>query len=303
MVERTPFMDFVAYAVLIVGVITMLAPLYLIFTTATVTSEHIYTEGLALVPGTHFLENINEVFERTELARQMFNSFIVAVIVVIGKMFLASITAFAIVFFNSPYKGAIFWFVLITLMLPLEVRIVPTYEIAANALLPFQQILEWTGMAHIVNSLFGIEINLDWNLLDTYTGLTLPLIATATGTFLFRQFYQTVPPELVEAARMDGAGPIRFFFDILLPLSKTNFAALGTLVFIGAWNSYLWPLLITTDEKMRTAVVGVASLNATAFDQLPEWNISMAAALIVLLPPVLVIALMQRWFIKGLMGH
>tara|TARA_B100000470_G_scaffold206893_1_gene182591 strand:- start:31 stop:633 length:603 start_codon:yes stop_codon:yes gene_type:complete len=194
-----------------------------------------------------------------------------------------------------------FWLIFITLMLPLEVRIVPTYEVASNALLPFQKILESLYLTDLVFWLIGIEIGLQWNLLDTYWGLTLPLFASATATFLFRQFFLSIPEELAEAAKMDGSGPLRFFFDMVLPLSKTNIAALSVIMFVFGWNQYLWPLLITTDPDMRTLVMGLENLIPSE-DELPEWNVAMAGTLLVMLPPVFVVMVLQNHFVKGLLG-
>jgi sn-glycerol 3-phosphate transport system permease protein len=200
----------------------------------------------------------------------MLNSLIMAVSIVVGKIAISLISAFAIVYFRFPLRMFFFWIIFMTLMLPVEVRILPTYKIVA-----------------------------DLGLLNTYTGLTLPLIASATATFLFRQFFMTVPDELVEAARVDGAGPIRFFMTILLPLSRTNIAALTVILFIYGWNQYLWPLLITTDEKMATIVMHIQRMLFVA-DAIPEWNLTMAVAILAMLPPVLVILVMQRLFVKGL---
>jgi sn-glycerol 3-phosphate transport system permease protein len=195
----------------------------------------------------------------------------------------------------------VFWAIFITLMLPLEVRIVPTYAVAANVLSPYQAILDLTGISWMVQHLTGLRIDLKWGLLNSYVGLILPLIATATGTFLYRQFFLTLPDELTEAARMDGAGALRFFFDVLLPLSKTNMAALGTIMFVWAWNQYLWPLLVTTDASHGTAVTQLKELipqtNGT-----PDWHVAMAGTLIVMLPPLVVVIFMQRWFVRGLVA-
>jgi sn-glycerol 3-phosphate transport system permease protein len=195
----------------------------------------------------------------------------------------------------------VFWLIFITLMLPLEVRIVPTYAVAANVLSPYQALLDMTGITWLVQKATGVEIALKWGLLNSYTGLILPLIATATGTFLYRQFFLTLPDELTEAARMDGAGAIRFFFDVLLPLSRTNMAALGTIMFVWAWNQYLWPLLVTTDSAHGTAVTQLRELipqtNGT-----PDWHVAMAGTLVVMLPPLVVVIFMQRWFVRGLVA-
>jgi sn-glycerol 3-phosphate transport system permease protein len=196
--------------------------------------------------------------------------------------------------------------IFITLMLPLEVRIVPTYAVAANALSPFQTILDATGLATLIAYISGVEVKLEWNLLNSYTGLILPLVATATGTFLYRQFFLTIPDELVEAARMDGAGPLRFLWDMLIPLSKTNIAALSTIMFVYAWNQYLWPLLVITDRANFGMVV--VQLSDLVPDQLttgggtPTWHLAMAATLVVMLPPIVIVIVMQRWFVRGLIN-
>jgi sn-glycerol 3-phosphate transport system permease protein len=210
--------------------------------------------------------NLQEAWAQVGFRDQKFvNTFIVAIGVVVGKIILACITAFALVFFNFRGRMVIFWAIFITLMLPLEVRIVPTYAVAANALSPFQTIMDWTGISWLINACPGSRWRWNWNLLNSYTGLILPLVATATGTFLYRQFFLTIPDELVEAARMDGAGPLRFLWDVLIPLSKTNIAALATIMFVYAWNQYLWPLLVITDRaNYGMVVVQLSDLSPTS---------------------------------------
>jgi len=232
---------------------------------------------MQLVPGTHFVENYKAVLAHgTErgsgaaVGPMMWNSLIMALTISIGKIAISIISAFAFVYFRFPLRKTFFWMIFVTLMLPVEVRIFPTYKVAA-----------------------------DLGLINTYAGLTLPLIASATATFLFRQFFMTVPRELAEAARIDGAGPIRFFVDVVLPLSKTNIAALFVIMFIYGWNQYLWPLLVTTQESMYTTVIGIKRM-ITGGDALTEWNLVMATALLAMLPPVAVVLLMQKWFVKGL---
>jgi sn-glycerol 3-phosphate transport system permease protein len=198
------------------------------------------------------------------------NSLVMALVIPLGKITISVISAFALVYFRFPLRGFIFWMIFVTLMLPVEVRIIPTFKVIA-----------------------------DLGMLNTYAGLTVPLIASATATFLFRQFFMTVPDELAEAARVDGAGPMRFFWDVLLPLSKTTMAALFVIQFIYGWNQYLWPLLITTDESMYTAVIGIKRM-IVGSDAANEWNLIMATAILAMLPPALVVVLMQRWFVKGL---
>jgi sn-glycerol 3-phosphate transport system permease protein len=198
------------------------------------------------------------------------NSLVMALSVAVGKIVISLFSAYAIVFFRFPLRRVIFWVIFMTLMLPVEVRILPTFKVAA-----------------------------DLGLLNSYVGLTVPLIASATATFLFRQFFLTIPDELLEAARLDGAGPWRFFKDIVLPLSWTNIAALFVILFIFGWNQYLWPLLVTTDERFYTIVVGIQRL-VTVADSRPQWHLLMATTILALLPPVLVVVLMQRLFVKGL---
>jgi sn-glycerol 3-phosphate transport system permease protein len=223
----------------------------------------------------------------------MVNSLIVAGGVTAGKIVIAALSAFSIVYFRYRLRMLMFWLIFITLMLPLEVRIVPTYAVAADALRPFQGLINVFG--------FGIDLP-EWNLLNSYSGLILPLVATATGTFLYRQFFLTVPDELAEAAKMDGAGPMRFFLQVLMPLSRTNMAALATIMFVWSWNQYLWPLLVVTDHaNYATATMQLQKVvPGPLFGQPPVWNIAMAANLIVLFPPVLVTILLQRWFVRGL---
>mgnify|MGYP005813788249 CR=1 FL=1 len=277
MVERRPVLDFLAYAILTLGVIVVAAPVYVTFVASTQTFEQIVRVPMSLVPGTELVANYTAALtagsERAASApvgRMMLVSLIVALIVPLGKIIISLLSAFAIVYFRFPGRMLIFWLIFITLMLPVEVRIVPTYEVIARM-----------------------------NLLNTYAGLTIPLIASATATFLFRQFFMTIPDELAEAARIDGAGPMRYFRDVVVPLSRTNMAALFVILFIYGWNQYLWPLLITTDESMYTVVIGIRRMIAGG-DAATEWNIVMATAMLAMLPPALVVVVMQRWFVKGL---
>lgn len=294
MVERSPLLNALAYGLLALGMIFALGPMYLALCAATVSNAQLLNQGIPLLPGDQWLHNVAQVSQRIDLLRLLGNSLLVATLVVIGKLTLSALTAFAVVYFRGPFKSLIFFTVLGTLLLPVEVRVIPTYAVAGDLLGPLRTLLHALGITSLpVPTL---------NVLDSYPGLALPLMASATGTFLFRQFYKTLPADLVEAARLDGAGPWRFFFDILLPLSKANFAALGTLVFIGAWKDYLWPMVATNRPEMRTLVLGIASFAPTDSTQLPESNLLMAAAIVSLIPPILVIALMQRWFAKGLVG-
>jgi sn-glycerol 3-phosphate transport system permease protein len=280
--------------------------MWLVFVAATLTIEQINDPPISLLPGNQLLVNLSQAWSRADFGTKMLNSLVVAVAVACGKIAIASLTAFAIVFFRFPGRMLVFWLVFVTLMLPLEVRIVPTYAVAANALAPTQAVLDLLGIGWLWRTLTGAQLALEWNLLNSYTGLVLPLVATATGTFLFRQFYLTIPPEIVEAARMDGARPLRFLRDMVLPLSKTNMAALFTIMFIYAWNQYLWPILVTTDRaNYGTAVMELKRLIPTAATTgggTPDWNVAMAGCLIVMLPPLVIVALMQRYFVRGLIG-
>ena len=279
MIERRPVLDFVAHAVLIIGVAIVAFPVYITFVGSTQTAEQIaQSRPLSLVPGTHFLETYRLALLGGETSKgstfaaggpMMLVSLISALIIAIGKIAISLLSAFAIVYFRFPLRKLVFWMIFVTLMLPVEVRIGPTYEVVSSL-----------GM------------------LNSYAGLTVPLIASATATFLFRQFFLTVPDELVEAARVDGAGPMRFFKDILLPMSSTSIAALFVIQFIYGWNQYLWPLLVTTDESMYPVVLGIKRL--IAGEAYTEWNVVMATAMLAMIPPALVVILMQKWFVKGL---
>ncbi len=277
MVERRPVLTAFSHIVLIAGVALVAFPLYVAFVASTQSLDEVIKVPMRLVPGTHFIDNYLAVLthgsERgsgAAVGPMMWNSLVMALVIAIGKIAISILSAFAIVYFRFPLRRTFFWMIFVTLMLPVEVRIFPTYQVAA-----------------------------DLGLINTYAGLTLPLIASATATFLFRQFFMTVPRELAEAARIDGAGPMRFFVDVILPLSKTNIAALFVIMFIYGWNQYLWPLLVTTHEDMYTTVIGIKRMIAGG-DALTEWNLVMATALLALLPPALVVLLMQRWFVKGL---
>ena len=278
MVERRPWLTAFTHFVLIVGVLIVAFPLYLTFVASTQTSQEISQAPMSLLPGSHLIENYSAAWNGTgssaggkaPVARMMTVSLISALIIAIGKISISLLSAFAIVYFRFPYRMFFFWAIFITLMLPVEVRIGPTYQVVA-----------------------------DFGLLDSYAGLTVPLIASATATFLFRQFFLTVPDELLEAARIDGAGPMRFFKDILLPLSTTSIAALFVIQFIYGWNQYLWPLLVTTNENMYPVVIGIKRM-ISGGDSEMQWNVVMATAMLAMIPPALVVVLMQKWFVKGL---
>ena len=279
MIERRPGLDLLAHAVLLLGVAVVAFPLYLTLVASTQTSQQIaQSVPLSLLPGSHMLESYRLALLGGETTMgskippvlpMMKVSLVSALVIAVGKIAISLLSAFAIVYFRFPLRRLVFWMIFVTLMLPVEVRIGPTYEVVASL-----------------------------RMLNSYAGLTVPLIASATATFLFRQFFLTVPDELVEAARMDGAGPMRFFKDVLLPLSSTSIAALFVIQFIYGWNQYLWPLLVTTNEDMYPVVLGIKRL--IAGESYTEWNVVMATAILAMLPPALVVILMQKWFVKGL---
>ncbi|KRA40251.1 sn-glycerol-3-phosphate ABC transporter permease UgpE [Devosia sp. Root635] len=277
MVENRPWLSFLTHLVLIVGVVIVVFPVYLAFVASTHGSGDFLRGLVPLLPGPHLIENYGRMLTQgistagaPPLWIMLMNSTIIAIIIAVGKISISLLSAYAIVFFKFPLRMVAFWIIFITLMLPVEVRIIPTFAVVANL-----------------------------GLLNSYVGLTLPLIASATATFLFRQFFLTIPDELMEAARVDGAGPMKFFRDILLPLSRTNIAALFVILFIYGWVQYLWPLLVTTESRYYTVVMGIKRLAATA-DTEPLWHLVMASVILAMLPPVLVVIFMQRLFVKGL---
>ena len=278
MVERSPYLTAFSHLIMVLGVIIVGFPLYLAFVASTHTAQDIVQVPMPMVPGSNFWQTYHDALfgggagagSTAPVARMMWVSFITAMVITVGKIAISLLSAFAIVYFRFPFKMLCFWAIFVTLMLPVEVRILPTYKVVA-----------------------------DLGLLNSYAGLTLPLIASATATFLFRQFFLTVPDELVEAARIDGAGPMRFFKDVLVPLSRTSIAALFVIQFIYGWNQYLWPLLMTTSEDMYPVVIGIKRMLAGG-EAAVDWNIVMATAILAMLPPTLVVILMQKWFVKGL---
>ncbi len=292
MIERTPLFNAFTYFILSVALIFSLGPFWVIFSAATQNLRDVNLIPVPFLPGTEFFSNLAAAWERANLGQAMWNSLVMSVLVVIGKVAISAISAYAIVYFRSWWRHVFFWMVFITLMLPLEVRVIPTYNVAADALQP----VKW-----LVNLITGIQITTEWNLLNSQTGLVVPIIATATGTFLYRQFFMTIPDELAEAARMDGAGSIRFFIDFLVPLSRTNMLSLATIMFVYAWNQYLWPLLMTTEQEHKTVMVAMRALVPDRLST-PEWNVTMAGALIIMLPPLVVVAVLQRWFVRGLVS-
>jgi sn-glycerol 3-phosphate transport system permease protein len=277
MVERRRFGNLLAYVILSAGVLIVAFPVYLCFVGSTHPQTLIANGEMPLTPGPLFFDTYYKTLfvgtsgtTREPVSRMLLNSLIMATVIAVGKITISILSSYAIVYFKFPFRMAAFWLIFMTLMLPVEVRIYPTYKIAS-----------------------------DLHLLDSYTGLTLPLIASATATLFFRQFFMTIPDELIEASKLDGAGPLRFFKDTALPLSRTNIAALFVILFIYGWNQYLWPLLITTRDDMQTIVIGIKKMIVTS-DALTEWPVVMATAMLAMLPPVAVVVLMQRWFVRGL---
>ncbi len=299
MVERAPLLDVLTHLLLLASLALVGLPVYVAFVAATQSAAEVNTVPMSLLPGRELVANVAAAWTKVDLGRQLFNSTVMAGGIALGKVAISILSAFAIVFFRFPFRMTAFWLVFASLMLPVEIRIVPTYQVAANVFEPILWLLDVTGLRSVLGTVLGIRLQVKWSLLNSYEGLILPLIASATATFLFRQFFLTVPAELIEAAKIDGAGPLRFLRSILLPLSKTNIAALLVILFVFGWNQYLWPLLVTTKPEMNTVVMGLTRL-MPSMDSQPEWNLVMAASVLALLPPVIVVLVLQRWFVKGL---
>jgi sn-glycerol 3-phosphate transport system permease protein len=277
MMVTAPRSALVPHTILIAGLVLVLFPIYVCFVASSLTVEDILNAPMSLLPGPHLWANYREALAAgtaktsgESAGGMMLNSAVMALAIAIGKIAISLPSAYAVVFFRFPFRKTCFWAIFVTLMLPVEVRIIPTYKIAA-----------------------------DLSMIDTYAGLTLPLIASATATLLFRQFFLTIPDELVEAAKIDGAGPLRFFVDTVIPLSRTNIAALFVILFIYGWNQYLWPLLVTNTPSMTTIVIGIRQMIGNG-DSLTDWQLVMATTMLAMLPPVAVVLLMQRWFVRGL---
>ncbi len=277
MIERRPLLTFLSHVILIFAIAILVLPIYIAFVASTHTNQALMQSPIPILPGKQFWHIYKTVLidgvsaaGGGAIGPMLWHSFIMAALIAIGKILVSVISAYAVVYFRFPLRKFCFWLIFLTLMLPVEVRILPTFEVAARL--------------HLLNS---------------YAGLTLPLIASATATFLFRQFFLTIPDQLAEAAKLDGAGALRFLWDIVLPLSKTNIAALFIIMFIYGWNQYLWPLVVTTRSDMNTIVMGMQQL-ANVADQVPQWNEIMATAILATLPPILIVLFMQRLFEKGL---
>jgi sn-glycerol 3-phosphate transport system permease protein len=269
--EKFDWTKVIIHLFLIIAVLLICFPLYYAFVLSTQTMEEVMVTPQKLLPSSHLLDNYIKIWNRVNMGQLLFNSAVLALATSLGKIAISILSAFAIVYFNFRGKQIVFWMIFVTLMLPVPVRIISTYQVISE--------LGWV---------------------DTYMGLIIPLIASATATFLFRQFYLTIPDELVDAAKIDGSGPLRFLWSVLLPNSGPSIAALFVVMFIYGWNQYLWPLMATNSEKMKVVVVGIASTIPTG-TQPPEWNLVMAVAMMALIPPVLVVLFMQRWFMHGLL--
>ena len=275
MVEHRPWLTVLTHTILILGCLFIAFPIYTTFVASSHSLEDI-TSYFPLLPGRLLIENYSQALSAgsgeviVTVWTMLKNSAIMAFGIALGKIFISLLSAFAIVYFRFRFRMLFFWLIFITLMLPVEVRILPTYEVMANL-----------------------------NMLNSYSGLIFPLIASATATFLFRQFFMTIPDELCEAVRIDGGGPIRFFFDILLPMSRTSIAAMFVILFIYGWNQYLWPLMITTDEKYYTLLLGIKRMLDVGEGQ-ADWHIIMASTMLAMIPPVAVVIFMQKQFVKGM---
>ncbi|HET7876623.1 MAG TPA: sn-glycerol-3-phosphate ABC transporter permease UgpE [Methylomirabilota bacterium] len=278
MVEARGGRTWLTHLVLVLGVMVFAFPIYMAVVGSTHDAATIGRGDLPLYPGPHTAENFAQAWlegsgqrvKAVPVARMMLNSLIMALAIAAGKIAISILSAYAVVFFRFPLRMFFFWMIFVTLMLPVEVRIIPTFKVVS-----------------------------DLGMINTYSGLAVPLIASATATLLFRQFFLTIPDELVEAGKIDGAGPLRFFWSVVVPLSRTNIAALVVILFIYGWNQYLWPLLVTTSRSMDTIVIGITKMMGTR-DAQTDWNLIMATTVMALLPPVAVIFLTQRWFVKGL---
>ncbi len=301
MVEHTPWLTLACHVILLAGAAMVCLPLYFAFVAGSLTGAEMNQVPFPLLPGEHFLENATKAWLSGNFSRVFFNSIVVTLGYVAGKIAISIIAAFAITYFRFPFRRTAFWLIFISLMLPVEVRIIPTYEAVADVAGPVRWLLDLVGISGVIEALMGyrIDAGFNWSLVNTYSGLIFPIIASATAVFLFRQFFLSVPDDLCEAAKLDGCGPLHFLWHILLPLAVPNIAALSIILFIGGWNQYLWPLLFTTDKDMATAIVALKDFVPTG-DSEGGWQVAMAASFFVMLPPTIVILLMQRWFARGL---
>jgi sn-glycerol 3-phosphate transport system permease protein len=299
MVENARFINIFASLILIIGIAYIVGPLYLTLTTASHSYEFMLQNGLVWSLGGDLFANMKRIFTDTLIPLQMINSLVVAAGTAAGLCILSFLSAYAIVYFRVRWAGIVFALILATVILPLDMRFVTTYQAASNVFSPLNAVLDATGLNELISTVFGAPVHMEWSILNTRLGLVAPLLAHGMGTFLFRQFFLTLPKDLFKAARMDGAGPIRFLFDILLPLSRTSFASLFVLTFLSGWTQYLWPLVASSTADTQTAVVGLARLVPDE-GAVPDYPLIMAGAILVSIIPLMMIALLQRYLVQGL---
>jgi sn-glycerol 3-phosphate transport system permease protein len=299
MVENARFINIFASLILIIGIAYIVGPLYLTLTTASHSYEFMLQNGLVWSLGGDLFANMKRIFTDTLIPLQMINSLVVAAGTAAGLCILSFLSAYAIVYFRVRWAGIVFALILATVILPLDMRFVTTYQVASNVFSPLNAVLDATGLNELISTVFGAPVHMEWSILNTRLGLVAPLLAHGMGTFLFRQFFLTLPKDLFKAARMDGAGPIRFLFDILLPLSRTSFASLFVLTFLSGWTQYLWPLVASSTADTQTAVVGLARLVPDE-GAVPDYPLIMAGAILVSIIPLMMIALLQRYLVQGL---
>jgi sn-glycerol 3-phosphate transport system permease protein len=300
MIENARSINIAAGLILAIGILYIVGPLYLTLSTASQSYEDMLRNGLAWYPGDQLFVNMGKIITGTRIPIQMLNSLVVAFSNAIATCVLSLLSAYVIVYFRVRWAGVVFALILATIMLPLDIRVITTYQVASNIFSPVNAILDTTGLNALIALAFGAPLHLELSVLNTHFGLVAPLVAHGTGTFLFRQFFMTLPKDLFKAARMDGAGPIRFLIDILLPLSRPSVAALFVLTFLSGWTQYLWPLVGASTPDMQTAVVGLARLVPDADGQVPDYPMIMAGAVLVSLVPLTMIALLQRYLVQGL---
>lgn len=300
MIENARSLDRTASVLLLLGMVYVLGPLYFVLATASQSYDFVVGNGIAWLPGNQLLVNVGRIFTETDIPVQLLNSIIVAFACALGSCTLSFLSAYAIVFFRRRWAGAVFALILASIMLPLDIRVITTYQVAANVLEPVNWLADATGLSALLAKLVGEPLQLQWNILDTYFGLTAPLVAHGMGTFLLRQSFLTLPGDLLKAARMDGAGPIRFMVDILLPLSRASFASLFVLTFLYGWTAYMWPLVASSTPDMQTAVIGLARLNPSMSGMIPDYPLIAAGVVAVSVIPLAMIALLQRYLVRGL---
>ncbi|WP_420337176.1 carbohydrate ABC transporter permease [Roseibium sp.] len=298
MIENSRSINRAAIAVLAIGCVFILMPLVFVLVTATQTYGHFLREGFSLWPGTNLIENIRTVWEVTSLPQQLWNSLVVAVGVTLGKIFLAFTTSFAVVFFRARYGALVYAAILVSIMLPLDLMVITAYQVSANVALPVNAVANARGLWAAV---FGQPLELKVSILDSYAGIILPLLSTGAGTLILVQFMRTLPVDLARAATMDGAGPLRFMWDVILPLSKRPMVALLIYFFIGAWGQFLWPLVAASTPDLHTAVVGLTRLDVGGEEeQIPNFPLRMTGAIVVSIVPLVMIAIFQRRIVSGL---